>query len=105
LFPDPKIGFCLDIGHSQLNHLDIVEEIEFAGPRLVSCHICNNDGKSDLHNPPELGVIDVNMILDKLESYPNAVPVFEVNGRDCPEKMLGSILSFCQQRLVRKGEM
>jgi len=103
LFPDPKLGFCLDIGHSQLNHLNIAEEIEFAGSRLVSCHICNNDGISDLHSLPELGVIDVNTILDKLESLPNVVPVFEVNGRECPEKILDSLKSFCQTRLTRKS--
>jgi sugar phosphate isomerase/epimerase len=57
-FPDPRIGFCLDTGHAAINGLDPVEEIRAAGPRLISIHAANNDGRSDLHYPPTEGALD-----------------------------------------------
>jgi sugar phosphate isomerase/epimerase len=80
LFPDQRIGFCLDIGHSYLNHFDILNEIKVSGSRLVSSHISNNDGKSDLHSLPGNGKIDMDQVLETLRTKTDLVPVFEVNG-------------------------
>jgi len=57
-FPDPSIGFCLDIGHAVVNRVSIASEIQAAGSRLQSLHVHNNDGVKDLHWPPTQGVID-----------------------------------------------
>jgi sugar phosphate isomerase/epimerase len=57
-FPDPRIGFCLDTGHSAINGVDPVAEARAAGRRLLSLHAANNDGKSDLHYVPTEGVVD-----------------------------------------------
>jgi len=56
-FPEPRIGFCLDVGHAALNGASIPAEIETAGPRLRSLHVHNNDGVLDRHWPPTEGVI------------------------------------------------
>jgi sugar phosphate isomerase/epimerase len=80
LFSDQRIGFCLDIGHSHINHFDILNEIKIAGSRLVSGHISNNDGKHDLHSLPGHGNIDIAKVLDTLRTKTDITPVFELNG-------------------------
>ena len=57
-FPDPRVGFCLDVGHAMLNGTDIAAEARAAGSRLISIHVANNDGQHDSHFPPNQGVID-----------------------------------------------
>ena len=99
LFSDQRIGFCLDIGHSHLNNLDILNEIEIAGSRLVSSHISNNDGKNDLHSLPGYGDIDIVKVLDTLRIKTNIVPVFEVsgeiNGQINSTQILDDLRVFC----------
>ena len=96
LFPDPRIGFCIDIGHSHLNHKNIMSEIKAAGSRLISSHISNNDGQSDLHSPPQEGSIDVRIVLKELMAL-NITPVLEVNGHQNPDAILNTLKVFRDQ--------
>lgn len=98
LFPDARIGICLDVAHSFLNHLDIINEIELASSRLVSCHLSNNDGIRDSHDTIYNGLIDMDSVLDKLAEYPNVMPVLEINGRGIPEKVLEDVRQTCLKR-------
>lgn len=57
-FPDPEIGFCLDVGHVWVNRMSLHAEVQAAGSRLISVHAHNNDGQHDRHWPPPEGVAD-----------------------------------------------
>lgn len=98
LFPDPRIGICLDVAHSFLNHLDIVGEIKLAAERLVSCHVSNNDGIRDSHDNFDEGLIDMDPVFDALADCPTVRPVLEINGRGTPEQVLESVRQSCMKR-------
>jgi len=36
---DPRIGCCIDVGHTELSGTDVVQAIHAAGPRLFNMHI------------------------------------------------------------------
>jgi len=57
-FPDPDVGFCLDVGHALRNGLDTRSQIEAAGDRLLCVHVHSNDGVDDCHWLPTQGVLD-----------------------------------------------
>ena len=43
---DPRMGLCMDVGHSMRAGADVVQEIANAGPRLLDMHIKDlKDGK------------------------------------------------------------
>ena len=43
---DPRMGLCLDVGHSMRTGADVVQEISNAGPRLLDMHFKDlKDGK------------------------------------------------------------
>lgn len=46
------LGFCFDIGHANLVHLDFYDFITTLGPRLKVLHLHDNDGRYDLHQLP-----------------------------------------------------
>lgn len=94
-FPDPDIGFCLDIGHAAVNGRDCGAEIKAAGKRLLSLHVSNNDGLSDQHWMPERGVLDWQRIKKHLAGihYP-AEYVLEVRGGDDPDSVLAQLQDF-----------
>jgi sugar phosphate isomerase/epimerase len=97
LFPDPRIGFCIDIGHAHLNHKNVISEIKAVGSRLASSHISNNDGQHDFHNPPQEGTIDVRIILEELMTL-QVTPVLEVNGHKNPDTILDILKVYRDQR-------
>lgn len=88
LFPDPRIGLCLDVAHAFLNGFDILEEIAIAAPRLYSCHVSNNDGKKDSHSNMYDGLIAMDEVLDRLAALPQVTPVLEITGSPNPEATL-----------------
>ncbi|WP_028235744.1 sugar phosphate isomerase/epimerase family protein [Pseudobutyrivibrio sp. MD2005] len=46
------LGFCFDIGHANIVHLDFYDFITTLGPRLKVLHLHDNDGVYDLHQIP-----------------------------------------------------
>ncbi len=91
-FPDPRVGFCLDTGHSALNGLDPADEVRAAGSRLGSVHAANNDGKSDLHLLPNRGVIDWARVEAAFAEVGYAEPlVLETAGRGDPDAVLAEL--------------
>lgn len=53
---EKRFGFCLDIGHLLLLGLDPCYAMAKLGDRLVTLHVHDNDGMSDAHTAPYLGV-------------------------------------------------
>ncbi len=45
-------GFCLDVGHANLCHLDLKNYIKIMGKRLTIFHIHDNNAMDDLHMIP-----------------------------------------------------
>lgn len=66
---DPRMGLCMDVGHSLRGGADVLQEIENAGPRLFDIHM------KDLKNPKDAksqcavgeGVMPVVEIFRKLQ--------------------------------------
>lgn len=48
--PD-ALGVTLDVGHASVNGTDWREHVERFGDRIVVCHLHDNDGESDAHEP------------------------------------------------------
>ena len=92
LFPDPRVGFCLDTGHAAVNGVDSAEEIRAAGARLISIHADNNNGLSDLHNPPTEGIVSWPAVEAALADigYPGRL-MLEVAGRGDPAGVLARL--------------
>jgi len=65
---DPEtLGFCLDLGHANLEPgMNPVEAIEKGGSRLANLHVSDNSGKIDEHNLPGQGKIAWDKVTKKL---------------------------------------
>lgn len=59
-------AFCLDTGHALLVGKDIYAAILELGPRLETLHVHDNNGVSDQHLFPYMGVLDWNRFTDGL---------------------------------------
>lgn len=51
-------GFCLDTGHALLVGLDIYNTMTELGKRISAFHVHDNNGVSDQHLAPYMGVLD-----------------------------------------------
>ncbi|MBR4219907.1 MAG: sugar phosphate isomerase/epimerase [Victivallales bacterium] len=91
-FDTKWLGICYDSGHGNLTEhgqefpgktvvptiwndiqLPVVWEeqfIEKVRPYLINCHLHDNDGISDQHNLPGLGIVDWKRIMDNLANAP-----------------------------------
>lgn len=54
----PNLGICLDVGHGNVQGLDMAEAVRQCGSRLIATHIQDNDGSRDQHLAPPNGTID-----------------------------------------------
>ena len=52
---DPRMGLCMDVGHSLRAGADIVQEIVNAGPRLLDLHFKDLRNKTDKDSQCEVG--------------------------------------------------
>ena len=57
-------GFCLDTGHALLCGLDIKQCLLTLGKRICAFHIHDNNGLSDQHLAPYMGVLDWNRFIE-----------------------------------------
>jgi len=99
LFSDIKeLSFCLDIGHVTVTNNDMAGEISAAGSRLITFHIHNNDGKHDLHNTPDQGMINWPLWHDVIRKngYEGQF-VFEVCGYDDPFSRMDHLASLFEE--------
>ena len=102
---DPRMGLCMDMGHSMRTGIDVVQALETAGPRLLDMHI------KDLKSPTEKdsqcdvgeGVMPIVAIFKQLKkmNYQGCVNLeYEING-DNP--LPGMLHSFGYMRGVLAG--
>ena len=92
---DPRMGLCIDIGHSTRGGADVVEEIANAGPRLLDMHFKDlKDGKDkDSQCDVGEGVLPVVAIFKQLAKvgYRGSVNLeYEINSDDPVPGMLHS---------------
>jgi sugar phosphate isomerase/epimerase len=62
---DARVGLCIDIGHTRLSRVDIVQAVAAAGPRLFETHFRDLNA-SDAEVPIGDGVIPIVAILSQL---------------------------------------
>ena len=90
---DPRMGLCLDIGHTARTGADIVEWIGIAGPRLHEMHF--KDLKDPRNSDPKIardsqvavgeGVLPIREIFKQLakQKYPGYCSLeYEINAKD-----------------------
>jgi sugar phosphate isomerase/epimerase len=102
---DPRLGCCIDVGHTVRAGTDVVEAIHQAGPRLFNMHmkdLTNFQSKESQVAVGE-GIMPVRGIFEALIAieYPGYVDLeYEINGDD---PMPGVIESFGYMRGVIAG--
>jgi sugar phosphate isomerase/epimerase len=102
---DPRIGFCIDVGHAVRANANVVEAIHATGPRLYDMHVKDLSDYTSRENQVAVGqgVIPFREIFQALAEikYPGYVDLeYEING-DNP--MPGVIESFAYMRGVLTG--
>ncbi len=102
---DPRVGLCVDVGHTTRMGADILEEIEAAGPRLLDLHIKDlrdlKDGKTQV--PVGEGSMPIPKIFRLLKkmNYTGAVMLeYEI---EMDDPFLGMSKSFSYMRGVLAG--
>jgi sugar phosphate isomerase/epimerase len=99
---DPRIGCCIDVGHTARAGVDIVQAIHEAGPRLFNVHmkdLTNFDSKESQVAVGE-GIMPVRKMFEALIAikYPGFVDLeYEIHPDD---PMPGVIASFAYMRRV-----
>ncbi len=67
----PQIGFCFDTGHANCySTLGLFPTLELMKPDIVTCHMHDNYGSFDDHNPPGGGNTDWEKLIPELKSCP-----------------------------------
>jgi sugar phosphate isomerase/epimerase len=102
---DPRMGLCIDIGHSTRGGADVVQEIANAGPRLLDMHFKDlKDGKvKDSQCDVGEGVLPVVAIFKQLQKvgYRGSVNLeYEINSDD---PLAGMLHSFGYMKGVLAG--
>ncbi|MFB3827140.1 MAG: sugar phosphate isomerase/epimerase family protein [Bryobacteraceae bacterium] len=102
---DPRMGLCMDLGHSLRTGADVVEELARAGTRLLDVHIKDLESPKDKKSQCDVGqgVMPVAAIFRQLQkmNYQGCVNLeYEING-DNP--LPGMMHSFGYMRGVLAG--
>ena len=83
---DPRIGICLDVGHSlAAGHgaVPIEKWIEVLGPYICHFHIHNNHGDGDTHSPLGEGILDFHSIFTAADAHCRPDVTFTIESREC----------------------
>ena len=102
---DPRIGCCIDVGHTVRAGTDVVQAIHEVGPRLFNVHMKDLTNFQDKESQVAVGdgIMPVAKIFDALTaiSYKGFVDLeYEINAND---PMPGVISSFAYMRGVQAG--
>lgn len=102
---DPRIGFCIDVGHAVRANANVVEAIHATGSRLYDMHVKDLSDYTSRDNQVAVGkgVIPFREIFQALAEikYPGFVDLeYEINGND---PMPGVIESLAYMRGVLTG--
>lgn len=102
---DPRVGVCVDVGHTTRTGRDVLEEIEKSGPRLLDMHIKDLKDLKDARSQCDVGdgqmpIPQIFRLLMKM-NYPGVVHLeYEINA-DNP--LPGMHRSFAYMRGVLAG--
>ncbi len=67
---DKRVHICLDTGHANVaGKLPIKEWFEVLGEYIGHIHLHNNSGKSDEHNSPDRGSMDMDKVMEYIDLY------------------------------------
>jgi sugar phosphate isomerase/epimerase len=93
---DPRMGLCMDVGHSMRAGADVVEEIANAGPRLFDIHFKDLKNRTDKESQCDVGegVMPVVAIFRQLRKtgYKSSVNLeYEINSDNPLPGMLHSM--------------
>lgn len=102
---DPRIGFCIDVGHATRANANVVEAIHATGARLYDMHIKDLSNLKDKESQVAVGegVLPIREIFQALVEikYPGFVDLeYEIHGEN---PMPGVIESFGYMRGVLTG--
>ncbi len=102
---DPRIGCCIDIGHTVRAGIDVVQAIKLAGPRLLDMHVKDLTDFTDRNSQVAVGdgKIPIPAIFRELKrmKYQGGVMLeYEINDTD---PLPGMIKSFAYMRGVLAG--
>ena len=97
---DPRIGLCIDVGHTMRAGTDVVDAIKRAGPRLFDVHMKDlaNGSEKDSQVAVGEGIMPVRAIFQALidQHYPGYVDLeYEIHADD---PMPGVLKSFASMR-------
>lgn len=62
-----NVGFCLDTGHANVDHVDVPTTIKRMGSKLYEVHLHDNNGTQDQHLPIGFGTLDWISIINALK--------------------------------------
>lgn len=67
-----NVGFCLDVGHANIDGVDIPSAVQRMGRKLYEIHLHDNNGKKDQHLPIGFGTVNWIEVIEALNSihYP-----------------------------------
>jgi sugar phosphate isomerase/epimerase len=93
---DPRMGLCMDVGHSMRGGADVVEEIANAGPRLLDLHFKDLKNRNEKESQCDVGegVMPVVAIFQQLRKtgYHGSVNLeYEINSDNPLPGMLHSM--------------
>jgi len=93
---DPRIGLCMDVGHSMRGGADVVQEIVNAGPRLFDLHFKDLKVSTDKDSQCDVGdgvmpVVALFRMLNKVGYRGNVNLEYEIHSEDPVPGMLHSL--------------
>ena len=95
-----EVGVCLDSGHAFITDGSPAKAMRVLGKRLLTLHVHDNDGKSDLHQMPGEGGINWREYIDALvASGFQGVFMLETGGKRRTADVLNYTGIFCGQNL------
>jgi sugar phosphate isomerase/epimerase len=102
---DPRIGCCIDVGHTELSGTDVVQAIHAAGPRLFNMHIkdMTNFHEEDSVVPVGDGVVPIRRIFQALIATKYKWFVDLEYEADANDPLPGALKSFAYMRGMLTG--
>lgn len=102
---DPRMGLCIDIGHTVRTGASVLDSIELAGKRLLDFHIKDLKNLKERDSQCEVGdgaipIAAIFKLLKKVKYTGNANLEYEINLKD---PLPGMVKSFAYMRGVLAG--
>lgn len=99
---DSRVRLCLDVGHANAMmtaEYHILDWIRLLGPWIGHLHLHNNDGESDQHGAFDQGAMDMDAVLDAIETFCGKDVTMTIESRSCE-----SSARWLDARIRREGQ-